>query len=62
MASLRFRNGVYFVDYRVNGVRHRVSTKTGNKKLAELKPKGIELGAGLATLAALTAGCGAIEV
>jgi integrase len=35
MATLRLRNGVYFVDYRVDGVRRRVSTKTSDKKIAQ---------------------------
>ena len=43
MASLRLRNGVWFLDYRLDGKRQRVSTKTGDKKLAEYKLKELEL-------------------
>lgn len=42
MASLRFRKGKYFVDYRVNGKRMRKFVG-GSKRLAELALKDIEV-------------------
>lgn len=37
MASLFQRNGIYWIDYRVNGERFRISTGTSNRKLASVK-------------------------
>ena len=42
MASLRFRGGRYFVDYRVNGQRFRKATGK-SKRIAELTLKDIEV-------------------
>ena len=42
MASLRKKNGIYFVDYRVNGKRRRKNVGK-SKKIAELALKDIEL-------------------
>ena len=42
MASLRFRGGRYYVDYRVNGRRFRKATGK-SKKVAELALKDIEV-------------------
>lgn len=47
MATIRTFNGIYYVDYRVNGKRKRISTKLKatreNKKKAEIIRKQIEL-------------------
>jgi len=37
MASLFLRNGIYWIDYRVNGKRFRISTGTANQQLASVK-------------------------
>jgi len=42
MASLRMRNGMYFIDYRVDGKRRRLTTKTSDKKVAGAMLKDIE--------------------
>lgn len=43
MANLFQRNGIYWIDYRVNGQRFRVSTGTSNKQHAQLKLEDLQV-------------------
>jgi integrase len=43
MASVFFKDGKWWLNYRVDGRRHRTSTGTANRKLAEMKLKDLEV-------------------
>jgi len=43
MPNLFKRNGTWYINYRINGKQYRKSTKTRNKKLAEIALKDLEI-------------------
>jgi len=37
MATIYYRDGIWWINYAANGQSSRISTDTGNKRLAEVK-------------------------